>query len=421
MFEQQLMKLLLNKEFYDKNKAHLSRSLFTNGTGAFLDTVQRAHDEYGSDLSMDELKALHMEKYNPALSETAKESFELLCSKISGSPEPNGDIAEDIIKSLYIKNMGHRLALLATEAWNSSDNNKLVEAKRLLEEMDEGAVSSVKYEFVTDDVHELFAELNATAKWQFNLETLSRRVNGIGPGTLTIIFGRPEVGKTAFWVNVVAGERGFLDQGAQVHCVCNEEPGCRPKSRMMMAWSDIGNNRLLADPLDTEDMTKERVELRDEMKRLWRPIMSGLHMPNHVVDWDMNSLDAYVAAYSPDIIIIDQLDKMGIEGNFARTDEKLRAIYTSAREIAKRRNCAVIAVSQASADASGRYEVPFSMMENSRTGKAAEADLIIGVGKSDAVDSEDHSRGICISKNKITGWHGTIGVILDPQTSRYTI
>ena len=144
-------------------------------------------------------------------------------------------------------------------------------------------------------------------------------------------------------------------------------------------------------------------------------------MPNHVVDWNMNSLDAYVAAYAPDIIIIDQLDKLGIEGNFARTDEKLRAIYTGAREIAKRRNCAVIAVSQASADAAGRYEVPFSMMENSRTGKAAEADLIIGVGKSDAVDSEDRSRGICISKNKITGWHGTIGVILDPQTSRYTI
>jgi hypothetical protein len=80
-----------------------------------------------------------------------------------------------------------------------------------------------------------------------------------------------------------------------------------------------------------------------------------------------------------------------------------------------------VAVSQASADAEGRYEVTFSMMENSRTGKAAEADLIIGVGKSDTVDSEDHSRGICISKNKITGWHGTIGAILDPQTSRYTI
>jgi replicative DNA helicase len=120
-------------------------------------------------------------------------------------------------------------------------------------------------------------------------------------------------------------------------------------------------------------------------------------------------------------VVVDQLDKMSIDGTFARTDEKLRAIYTGAREIAKRRNCAIVAVSQASADAEGRYEVTFSMMENSRTGKAAEADLIIGVGKSDTVDSEDHSRGICISKNKITGWHGTIGAILDPQTSRYTI
>ena len=421
MFEQQLMKLLLNKNFYDKNKAHLSRSLFANGTGAFLDTVQKAHDEYDSDLSMDELKALHIEKYNPAMSETAKESFELLCSKISGSPEPNGDIAEDIIKSLYIKDIGHRLALLATEAWNSSDNNKLVEAKRLLEQMDEGSISSEKYDFVTDDIYELFAEINTTAKWQFNLETLGRRVSGIGPGTLTIIFGRPEVGKTAFWVNMVAGPNGFLGQDAKVHCICNEEPGCRPKARMMMAWSNIGNSSVLASFNDTEEISNDKQELLGEMKTLWHPVMHNLVMPDHVVDWDMNSLDAYIAEHKPDIVVVDQLDKMGIQGIFARTDEKLRAIYTGAREIAKRRNCAIVAVSQASAEAEGRYEVTFSMMENSRTGKAAEADLIIGVGKSDTVDSEDHSRGICISKNKITGWHGTIGAILDPQTSRYTI
>ena len=421
MFEQQLMKMLLNKNFYDKNKGHLSRSLFANGTGAFLDTVQRAHEEYSSDLSMDELKALHVEKYNPAMSETAKESFELLCSKISGAPEPNSDIAKDIIKSLYIKDVGHRIALLATEAWNSSDNNKLVEAKRLLEEMDEGAISSEKYEFVTDDVYELFAEINTTAKWQFNLETLGRRVSGIGPGTLTIVFGRPEVGKTAFWVNMVAGQDGFLGQGANVHCICNEEPGCRPKARMMMAWSGINNRNVVSNHNDTEDELKERTELLGEMRDLWRPVMDNLVMPEHVVDWDMNYLDAYIAEQKPDIVVIDQLDKMSIDGTFARTDEKLRAIYTGAREIAKRRNCAIVAVSQASADAEGRYEVTFSMMENSRTGKAAEADLIIGVGKSDTVDSEDHSRGICISKNKITGWHGTIGAILDPQTSRYTI
>ena len=421
MFEQQLMKLLLNKTFYDNNKGHLSKSLFTNGTGAFLDTVQKAHEEYDSDLSMEEVKALHIEKYNPALSETAKESFELLCSKISGAPEPNDDIAGDVIKSMYIKDIGHKLALLGTEAWNSSDNNKLLEAKTLLDKMSETSISSSKYTYVTDDVFELFAEINKTAKWQFNLETLSRRVNGIGPGTLTLIFGRPEVGKTAFWVNMIAGPEGFLDQGAEVHCICNEEPASGPKGRMMLSRSNITSDSVREEKQDTEEIIKEKRIKLIEMQKVWRPVMPQLHMPDDVVDWDLNALDEYAATNKPDILVVDQLDKVGVQGTFSRTDEKLRAIYTGAREIAKRRDCTVVAMSQASVEANGRYEVSFSMMENSRTGKAAEADLIIGVGKSDAVDSEDRSRGICISKNKISGWHGTIGVTIDPQTSRYTV
>ena len=64
-------------------------------------------------------------------------------------------------------------------------------------------------------------------------------------------------------------------------------------------------------------------------------------------------------------------------GTFARTDEKLRQIYTSVREIAKRRDCAVIAISQASADAHNRNSISFDMMENSKTGKAAEQTLLL--------------------------------------------
>ena len=82
----------------------------------------------------------------------------------------------------------------------------------------------------------------------------------------------------------------------------------------------------------------------------------------------------------PDLLIIDQLDKVHVSGTFARTDEKLRAIYTGAREIAKRRSCALIGVSQASAYASSTLDLPFDMMENSKTGKEIEYDFIIDVG-----------------------------------------
>ena len=98
----------------------------------------------------------------------------------------------------------------------------------------------------------------------------------------------------------------------------------------------------------------------------------------------------------------------------------MRAIYTSARELAKRRNCSVIAVSQASADAHNKLEISFDMMENSKTGKAAEADLILGIGKRNDL-GEASERSICVSKNKITGWHGTIHCNIDDRLSRYIV
>jgi replicative DNA helicase len=130
-------------------------------------------------------------------------------------------------------------------------------------------------------------------------------------------------------------------------------------------------------------------------------------------------VDAYCKKHNPEILVIDQLDKVSAKGNFARTDEKLRAIYMGAREIAKRNNCCVIAVSQASADAHGQTMLSFDMMENSKTGKAAEADLIIGIGQQNIVDSEATLRTLCVSKNKITGWHGRIDCVINPFLSRY--
>ena len=60
------------------------------------------------------------------------------------------------------------------------------------------------------------------------------------------------------------------------------------------------------------------------------------------------------------------------------------------------------------------------MMENSKTGKADEADVIIGVGKRNDL-GEASERSLSISKNKITGWHGTIHCNIDDRLSRYAV
>ena len=62
------------------------------------------------------------------------------------------------------------------------------------------------------------------------------------------------------------------------------------------------------------------------------------------------------------------------------------------------------------------------MMEGSRTGKAAEADLMLLIGKSPSVEGQEEDspiRHVNVVKNKLNGWHGQLHVELTYQTARY--
>ena len=82
-------------------------------------------------------------------------------------------------------------------------------------------------------------------------------------------------------------------------------------------------------------------------------------------------------------------------------------------------------MSQLSADAEGKVFVDQSMMEGSKTGKAAESDLMLLLSKNPQVEGQeeqDTQRHINVAKNKLKGgWHGVIHCELDGSRSRYTV
>ena len=401
MIEKQLIQLLLNKNFYEKHKGKVSKTMFTNGAGSFFDSIERAHDEYDTDLTLDELETLHTDKYNPALTRTARNNFKLLLDEVRNEPQPKGKIISDIVTAIHKRNLAHKIALVATEIYNGKDEG-FNEIRKILDTQEEEPVEDSS---ITTNIEELMKLIDVTTKWKFNLPTLHERVTGIGDGNLTIIFARPETGKTAFWINLVAGMDGFAYQGANIHALINEEPAVRTQMRLISAWTG----------LDREEI-QENIDMATQK---WAEIRQNIKLFD-TVDWSIDDIDSHLAVHKPDILVIDQLDKINVGGTFARNDEKLRAIYTGTRELAKRRNCSIIAISQASADAHNKLEISFDMMENSKTGKAAEADLVIGVGKRNDL-GEASERSICVSKNKITGWHGTIHCNINDRLSRYVV
>ena len=402
MIEKQIIKLLLNKAIYTKYKGQISRNVFQGNFGSLFDTIQKAHEKYNKDINIDELYSLHTAVFNPALTRAAKEQFSEMLQDIRETQEPSNEIADDIVKILGERDVAQRIAVEATEIFNGkpADFNIIT---RLVEEHKKG-LPTERLDAVTNDIGELIEELNVTSKWKFNLMRLKENIGGVGPGNLMIAFARPETGKTAFWVSLVAGPNGFAEQGAKVHAFINEEPAVRTQMRAISCFTGLNKEQV------TNDISTAHME--------WSKIKNNIKMID-TVDWTMQDVDSHCEKHKPDIVIIDQLDKVNISGTFARTDEKLRAIYTSAREIAKRRECVVIAISQASADAHNRDHISFDMMENSKTGKAAEADLIIGIGNRSSNDPTNNMRILNVSKNKITGWHGDPAVTIDKYISRY--
>ena len=403
MIEKQIIKLMLDKDFYTEYKGQVSRNVFQGSFGSLYDTIQKAHDKYDASISIDELYSLHTAVFNPALTRAAKEQFSELLEDIKETQQPSKQIADDIIKILIERDVAQKIAIEATEIFNGkpADFNFIT---NLIEKHKTG-LPAEKLDAVTNDIDELLDKLNVVSKWSFNISILKQHIGGIGPGNLMIAFARPEVGKTAFWVSLVSAPYGFAEQGAKVHAFINEEPAVRTQMRAISSFTGLNREQIV----DNINLAKND----------WANIKDNIKMID-TVDWSMDDIDSHCEKYKPDIIVIDQLDKVNMKGTYARTDEKLRAIYTSAREIAKRRECVVIAISQASAEAQNKDHISFDMMENSKTGKAAEADLIIGIGNKFSDNPDNTSRILNVTKNKITGWHGSPPCLIQKYISRFT-
>ena len=404
MIEKQMIRLMLNKKFYTQYKGILSPTVFAGDISSLYETIQKAHEKYDEDIKVDELYSLHTAIFNPALTRAAKEKFSELVEDIKEVQEPSKEIAKDIMRILSDRDLAQRIAVESTEIFNGKDAN-FNEIISMIEKHKKN-IDEEKVPAVTKNVLEVLDLLDVTTKWKFNIPVLNHNVGGIGGGNLMIAFARPETGKTAFWVSLCAGPHGFAEQGAKIHAFINEEPAIRTQMRAISCYTGMTRDEIIQD--------------KEMAHKSWSDIKDNISMFD-TVDWSMEDIDAHCEKHKPDIIVIDQLDKVNVTGTYARTDEKLRQIYTSVREIAKRRDCAVIAISQASADAHNRNSISFDQMENSKTGKAAEADLIIGIGRNSNSDLENKIRTLCVSKNKINGYHGEPVCTIRRSISRYEV
>jgi hypothetical protein len=397
----------MDRKFYDDHRgARCPDRLFTKDVRKIKQAVDLAMDRYERTVTPDEIEALFMSG-NPTLTTAQKQAYGDLFRKIKAETPMGSDVAQEVLSKLFQQVVGEDIANLGFDYVNGTQTS-LEPLRNLLESYSDDFTPDLKIEWDDMSIETLLAKNKMEARWTFNIPSLTRVLEGVNEGHLVEIGARPNTGKTSFHASLIAGPNGFARQGANCIVLCNEEASHRVGARYLTAASGMSVQDIKSNP--------------KKARELYEPIRQNIKVRD-VTGRDMSWVESVCKSYKPDIVVLDMGDKFAKTGGFARQDEALKANAVHARMIAKQHNCAIFYMSQLSAEAEGKVILNQAMMEGSRTGKAAEADLMLLIAKNpvrENEDEEDPQRHINIVKNKLSGYHGVIHCNLDYKTARYT-
>jgi hypothetical protein len=406
--ELSLIRSLMDKEFYDDHRgAKCPDRLFSKDVRKIKQAIDTAMDRYERTITPDEIEALFMSN-NPTLTTAQKGAYSSLFNQIKKEAPMGSDIAQEVLSKLFQQVVGEDVANLGFDYVNGTKGS-LEPLRDILERYSDDFTPDLRIEWDDIDVDTLLEKNDLESQWSFNIPTLTRKVEGVNAGHLIEVGARPNTGKTSFHASLIAAPGGFAHQGAKCIILCNEEASYRVGARYLTAATGMTIQEVKDNPARARDaysVVADNIKIKDASDR------------------DMSWVESVCKSYKPDIVILDMGDKFARTGGFSRPDEALKANAIYARQIAKSHNCAIFYMSQLSADAEGKVLLNQSMMEGSRTGKAAEADLMVLIAKNPVVDGqeeEDTQRHLNVVKNKLSGWHGVVHCDLEYKTARYTV
>tara|TARA_R100000654_G_scaffold62613_1_gene89696 strand:- start:107 stop:1330 length:1224 start_codon:yes stop_codon:yes gene_type:complete len=404
--ELSLIKTLMNKDFYEDHKgAKCPDRLFSKEVRKIKATIDKAMLQYDRTVTTDEIQALFLSS-NPSLTTAQKQAYESMFLTLKKETELGKDIAQEVLSKLFQQIVGEDIANIGFNYVNGTQST-LEPLRNILDSYGDDFIPNLNVDWEDLSIENLIKSNDLETRWSFNIPSLVHQLEGVNEGHLIEVGARPNTGKTSFHASLIASPTGFAHQGARCVVLCNEEKAVRVGARYLTAAVGMNMHEIRDKPSQAHE--------------LWKKVEKNVSIKD-ATSKDMNWVESICKAYKPDVLVLDMGDKFAITQGFARQDEALKANAIHARQIGKAYNCAVFYMSQLSAEAEGKVLLNQSMMEGSRTGKAAEADVMILIAKNPPVegkDGEDSVRHLNIVKNKITGWHGKIICDLDYKLARY--
>ena len=227
---------------------------------------------------------------------------------------------------------------------------------------------------------------------------LQQRVGGMAAGDSMVVYARPEMGKTAFVVNlgsVVAND------GHRVLYLGNEEPVVRTMRRFV--------SRLCG---QTVEYCEEHWEgaLAAAKRRGYDRIKF-----KHLEPGSLAEIEAAIIAARPNLVILDQVRNIKSRGDSLTI--RLEEVQQEFRAMASRYQFAAVSVTQAGDSASGQTFLDMGDVDSSNTGLPGACDVMVGIGANTHMMETDR-RGISLPKNKLGHTHESFTVTIDKARNR---
>lgn len=410
MIRNKIIKALLSYAFYEANNNYITdKHLADKEPIALYKVIKKYYKHHPTDISTtDNLRDIFRVESRGRISESSMAAY---MAFIDGMDEVDvaPEICTSLVKELYKQYMMEDAQNLLAAA--NSDESKGKAALDILNKLYSDVILPEEEEYDSVEFStEYFKEVVANRyRWVFHHPHLKEYTRGIGDSVFVVVGGTPNTGKTHFCISSVFQPGGFITQGAKVLYFANEEKGAITALRGMASFSGV-------DKKDLEDTDNGKLT---SVLEKFKPYAGKTRIITEKY-MDLVELERIIAKEAPDIVVVDMADKVNVSGDFAREDQQLGHLYLKLRDFAKIYSCAVIATSQASAEAEGKKFWTADTLKGSKTAKSAEGDLIITLGKENK-EVDDHIRYANIVKNKLSGVHRTVVYRLDPEQSRILV
>jgi replicative DNA helicase len=319
--------------------------------------------------------------------------------KLISSEDVAPDIEAGMMKRLGGAAAAYDLASLI-EKYNAGEEVDLRQGvEALMDQYDQQTKRVVKDPQVRDPIEQLLKDEENDVGLHWRLSCLNRHIKPVVAGDFIVVAARPDKGKTTFGASELTFMASQVDtiwpgEERSILWFNNEGPGKRIVTRCFQAALGATMEELVA--------KSNAGTIRDE----YRAALGGRGGSLRIFDvhgmWN-HEIEDLINKYKPALCLWDMIDNVrfgdAVANNGQRTDQLLEAMYGWVRMMGVKHDCAMMAMSQISADGDGLQFPTLPMLKDSKTGKQGAADVIITLGTvNDPILG--HARYIGTTKNK---------------------